>query len=139
MTYPGPDDLSRRRGDVLALSAASVLQILFGGLECWPQHVQSYRYIPQSHLKQRKWDEPQEAKSALFCSGHVPNQYLIPPYLKFREPCVYAETEVPLVVYRVHVAEMLKEHGPVGGAQRQAEAGHGEDKEGKHFSVFRWI
>ena len=44
-------------------------------------------------------------------------------------------------MYRVHVAEMLKEHGPVGGAQGQgqAEAGHGEDQEGKHFSVFKLI
>ena len=40
-------------------------------------------------------------------------------------------------MYRVHVAEMLKEHGPVGGAQGQgqAEAGHGEDQYGKHFRV----
>ena len=41
-------------GDVLALGKAAVLQILLGRIECRPQHVQSYRYIPQSDLKQRK-------------------------------------------------------------------------------------
>ena len=41
-------------GDVLALREAAVLQILLGRMECRPQHVQSYRHIPQSDLKQRK-------------------------------------------------------------------------------------
>ena len=51
--------------------------------------------------------------------------------LKFCEPGVYAEAEVPLVVDGVNITQVLKEHRPVGGAQHQA--GQTEEKEGQHF------
>ena len=51
--------------------------------------------------------------------------------LKLCEPGVYAETEVPLVVDGVNIAQVLKEHGPVGGAQHQA--GQTDEEEGQHF------
>ena len=57
--------------------------------------------------------------------------------LKFYEPGVNAEAEVPLVMDRVNIAEVLKENWPIRGPQDQRHCDYGGEKEfQRHFHYY---
>lgn len=74
---------------------------------------------------------PTRSDMMQLCSRQTAKSQVIAD-LKLCDPGVNAEAEVPLVVYRVNIPEMLKEHWPVSGAQHQGEADQGGDEGVEH-------